>query len=97
FRVIERCSFNPVQDGYVLPDLATNLLAAGEQNQVPVILGTTADEYAQILASNAGITDTDYGADIHFMFGAAAGDIVLGAYPSSAYASPYQAWVQVWT
>ena len=40
--------FGPNVDGFVLPDTMMNLIRAGKQNQVPVIVGTTADEFTTI-------------------------------------------------
>jgi para-nitrobenzyl esterase len=47
-------AFGPVVDGYVLPDAPDVLLAGGRQHDVPLLIGTTADEGSVFVAGSAG-------------------------------------------
>ena len=42
------CDYNPVVDGYVLPDYPLEIIRTGRHNRVPLIVGTTSNEYSGV-------------------------------------------------
>ena len=88
-------NFGVTIDGYVVPKMPLDALKAGEQNHVPFLMGTNADEGA-LFVGNVPNAST-YEADVHFFFGQAAGDKVLQEYPATDYPSPKAAEIQVIT
>lgn len=93
--------YGPVVEGHLLPDAPLALIARGAHNDVPVVLGTTADEMASGTIFSAEVdTVEDYEAFIAAAFaeaGDAAVSSILQLYPASDYASPQDALVQVYT
>lgn len=49
-------AFRPVIDGISLPELPSRAIAAGSARQVPVLIGTNADEMTLFLAFDASVT-----------------------------------------
>jgi para-nitrobenzyl esterase len=92
-------AWDPVIDGYVLTEPVFTTIAAGHQAHVPLIIGTTAAEYAggafdpQPPVSSI-ITAADYQAAIMQKFPGLAATI-LARYPVTAYPSPRAAYVAV--
>ena len=84
--------FGPNIDGSVLPDTMMNLIRSGKQNQVPVIVGSNADEFttnAPWMLPRELRTDEDYGTAIAAYFSSISATVPAGAirasYPSTAY------------
>ncbi|MEO0322776.1 MAG: carboxylesterase family protein [Myxococcota bacterium] len=98
---IEELAYGPVVDGYVLPDSPLALIARGEHNDVPFVLGSTADEMAsETIFSLEVETAAEYEALIAAEFGAFGEDTVatiLELYPVEDYATPQEALIQVYT
>lgn len=90
--------FGPNIDGSVLPQTIMSLVRSGKQNQVPVIVGTTADEFTTIaplmLTREVG-TEDEYGAAISSYFSSVSASVpsaaIQAAYPSTAYPSRKEA------
>ena len=74
-------------DGDALPDTPDARTASGSFNQVPVLLGTNADEGVIFVASLAIPGDVAYSAYVHGAFPGSKGDAVLAQYPSASYPS----------
>jgi para-nitrobenzyl esterase len=88
--------FAPSVDPGVLGQPMT-VFAEGRQNQVPVVIGTNADELSSMLASYVATplaTDAQYKAILGDQYGTAVGNLVYAEYPSSNYANPRQAFIQ---
>ena len=75
-------SYKPVVDGYALPDSATHVFAAGKQMDVPLLIGSNADEGETFVAQMGSPTPAQYRAYIRAAFGDNA-DAVLALYPAS--------------
>ena len=73
-------SYKPVVDGYVLPDSATDVFAAGRQLDVPLLIGSNSDEGETFVAQMGSPTPAQYRAYIRAAFGESA-DAVLALYP----------------
>jgi para-nitrobenzyl esterase len=86
--------YEPVVDGYLLTDLVPAVIAQGAPNQVPLVLGTNADETSKMVPRVT--TDADYQAAVSTLYGAAAPQL-LQIYPSANYASPQKALVRMTT
>ena len=71
-------SLGPNVDGYVLPDNPSSLFAAGKQYDVPLLIGTNADE-GTIFAPD--ITPQQYRLLLNFLYGNYA-DAVYALYPA---------------
>ena len=89
--------YQPVVDGYVLPEAPLAAIAAGRRRQVPVIVGTNRDEHAFFYPPTMGrgmMTDAQYRAMVmaQFPMGYVA---ALALYPSAAFPSPYFAYVDM--
>lgn len=83
-----------VVDGRVLLDDPEAVLASGEGSDVPVILGTTRDEYValvDLLVDPIPTTEAEYAASITAVYGAFYDDKILALYPLSSYPSPHAA------
>lgn len=78
----EGLAFKPVVDGYVLPRSATSVFEAGEQMDVPLLIGSNADEGELFLAQMRPLTPAQYRAYVRATFGEYADD-VLALYPAS--------------
>jgi len=97
---ISELTYGPVIDGHVLPDAPMALIERGEHNDVPFVLGTTADEMASDnIFSFEVSTVEEYESLIAREFaepeGAAAR--ILELYPAEDYATPQEALVRVYT
>ena len=62
-------------DGWVLPSAPVNVFAAGKQAQVPVLLGSLANEGLELLPLNAELSLSDYDANLRQRFGDLAAEI----------------------
>ena len=71
---------HPVVDPYVLPDSPYNLFVAGKQNDVPILVGSNADEAQALLANPDQIKAATFTEDITKAFGALPASL-LDAYP----------------
>ncbi len=94
-----RAGFGPNIDGYVLNEDPLVAAAAGRDNQVPVLLGTTSDELSTWPASFAPqliTSDTAYAGVIASTFGAEDARRIVARYPLGRYPSAYQALVALW-
>ena len=91
-------TWGPVVDGHVLPHSPPAMFAAGTQNHVPAIIGTTSAEYANPTAlavpQVSTITSEEaYEAALVQNFGAANLQAVLARYPATSYPSAAAAYV----
>jgi para-nitrobenzyl esterase len=89
-------AFEPNVDPGVLGQ-PLNVIAAGNHNHMPLILGTNADEVSDLLVSYLTQpiqTDADYKAQLTSDFGATLGASVYARYPSAGYSSPKRAYIQ---
>ncbi len=75
-----------VVDGWVMPTLADDIFAAGEQNDVPVILGSMSDEGTTLYAGMAEPPHDEFVAGIRSQYGGQA-DAVLAAYADEVASS----------
>ena len=75
-----------VVDGWVLPDLPSAIFAAGEQNDVPVIVGSMSDEGSTLYAGMAGPPRDEFEADLRDRYGDRA-EALLDAYAGEIAAS----------
>jgi para-nitrobenzyl esterase len=92
--------FGPSVDGYVLPATIMDLLRSGRQNQAPVIVGTTADEFTTmvpLMLPRELKTEGDYKSAIASYFSsvssAVPSDAIYGAYKSGGYQSTKDAMI----
>jgi para-nitrobenzyl esterase len=90
--------WGPVVDGYVLPQPPPVMFAAGTHNHMPVVIGTTALEYANPTAFahpqiSTVVDEASYEAALAQNFGSANVSAVLVQYPAASYASPRAAYV----
>lgn len=81
-------SWRPVFDGNVLPDDGYDLYEAGRFNDMPVLIGTNADEGRAF--APAGMTPARFVSRVHKAFGAYASRI-LAAYPHATDGAAEQA------
>lgn len=72
-------NWKPVADGYVLPDLPSKLWLAGEQRDIPLLIGSNADEGNTFLAGLTTSAD-EFEAQMQGVFGAYAEE-ALALYP----------------
>lgn len=72
-------TWKPVADGYVLPDLPTKLWAAGEQQSMPLLIGTTADE-GNLFTAGVNMSREEFQDRISAIFGEYAEE-ALALYP----------------
>lgn len=93
--------YGPVVDGYLLPDAPLALIERGEHNDVPLVLGSTADEMASENIFQAEVETVEaYEAFIRGAFsgyGEEAVATILELYPASDYETPQDALIQVFT
>ena len=87
-------SFGPAVDGVVLPEDPWDAIVAGEQLDVPLVVGSNTDETAQWVPE---LTEEEYEAWVTGTLGARLGEEVLAVYPASDYASPRWAWIALTT
>lgn len=94
-------AYGAVIDEYLLPDSPLALIARGEHNDVPFVLGSTADEMASdnIFTFNVETVE-EYEAFIATYFAEEGEEIVaaiLELYPAQDYETPQEALIQVFT
>jgi para-nitrobenzyl esterase len=83
--------WNPIVDN-VLFDAPLDALS--RSSDVPrLLIGNTEDELGTFLAPSTIPDDTAYAAQLYALFGQDLGDQVFAQYPSSAYPSPYRAYI----
>ena len=79
--------FSPTVEGWVFPQTIYNIFAAGAQNNVPLIVGSNADEGASLGGGGRGpMTVADYGKYARDTYGRLA-DVFLTTYPASSDAA----------
>jgi para-nitrobenzyl esterase len=84
-------------DGWVFPDAIHDIFAAGAQNDVPVIVGSNADEGATLGAGGRGpMTVADYRKYARDSYGALAAAF-LDVYPASSEAQTLEGRIQSYT
>ncbi len=76
--------FEPTIDGWILPDSVNNLFLLHQENPVPLMIGTNAND-GTTLSANANMTVPEYVAFIHDQFGKDA-EVVLLKYPANSTA-----------
>ena len=74
---------SPDVDGWVLPEEINTIFAAGKQNDVPLIVGSNADEGTTLAPQLAQTTATVFGSRIQQLYGNSAGDF-LKVYPGGS-------------
>jgi para-nitrobenzyl esterase len=74
-------NWKPVADGYVLPDYPTRLWAAGQRHDVPLLIGSNADE-GNIFLAGLDVAPEDYETQMRNIFGDYAEE-ALALYPAS--------------
>ena len=87
---VGEASFGPTVDGYILPRTQMDMFAAGEHNHMPLVIGTTAEEFSWLIwgVFPTPITsDTEYRATLEAVFGATAADGLFALYPPGDYPS----------
>ena len=81
--------FQPNADGWVLTDVPENVLAAGQHNHVPIIIGSNEDETGQVevTAYPNGMTSTQFTAALmtYASGNQTLATAVAGEYPASDY------------
>jgi para-nitrobenzyl esterase len=90
-------SYGPVIDGYVIPAPPVDIIAAGNHNPVPVMIGTNADETYLNITPGSIPDEATYRDRLRQTFGKAGGDLALAQYPSADYLSPERAYVTATT
>ncbi len=98
--VVPRYTWGPVIDGVALVEPVLVTIAAGRHAHVPVLLGTTLEEYrypkALVAPPVSSVTTVvDYEAAVEQHFGTATAPAILARYPAAAYASPRAAYIAV--
>ena len=82
--------FGPTVDGHILPRTLIDIYASGDYNRVPLIVGTTAEEFSWIIWGvfpTPITTDAEYRQTIVSVFGEAAADNMIALYPPADYPS----------
>lgn len=74
-------NWKPVADGYVLPDYPTRLWAAGQHHDIPLLIGSNADE-GTIFLAGLDVAPEDYETQMGYIFGDYAEE-ALAFYPAS--------------
>ncbi len=82
--------FSANVDGWVFPDTIYHVFAAGRQQNVPVIVGSNANESATLGGGRGGATLAEYRAEAHPTYGALADDF-LATYPAASDADVVKA------
>jgi len=93
-----QAQFYPTIDGQILAASPLATIRAGRHNHVPVLIGTTADEYSQLIdeiASGPVSDEAQYHAELQRLFGASLAAEVEAQYPAATYPSPRDALVAV--
>jgi para-nitrobenzyl esterase len=97
---MSQIAYGPVLDHHVLPAPLFDIFGRGANNPVPAIVGTAANEYSWILPyvyATPVTSDAVYRQRVTATFGTALGPKILSMYPSSAYPSPQDALVAIFT
>ena len=87
--------YGPLIDGDILPDNAAEVIARGEHNHVPFVIGSNAHETSRMVASVA--SEAEYEAVVRGMYGLPLGNLLLSQYPASGFASPRAALIRLTT
>lgn len=90
----------PNVDGVIIPQQFTDAVNSGKLNKMPVMQGTTHDEYGWHVAigfENSPVTVAQYPQLIQSMFGATAQPQILSKYPVGDYPTPGDALARVVT
>lgn len=85
--------YSAVVDGALLPDSPEKILERGEHQHVPFVLGSTKDEYVELVGqvvATVPTTPEGYDATLKDLFGAEASK-VSAVYPLSKYPTPARA------
>jgi para-nitrobenzyl esterase len=91
-------TYGPVVDGWLLPRAPWAMIEDGEHNQVPVVIGSNADEMASTGINPLTIqTEAQYEQTLRALVGDVAAAQLLAAYPVEDYESPNDAFIQVTT
>jgi len=85
----------PVIDGSIIPRNVLDLIASGEHNHVPLIIGTNADETSRMVPVVR--TEAEYEAAVTAQFGARLAVPLLLQYPASRFPTPRAALVALTT
>jgi para-nitrobenzyl esterase len=91
--------FGPNVDGFVLPKSPIEMFRTGDVNAVPLLIGTTTDEFstmAQTILTKVPANDADMKAQLTPRFGAQS-DLIMSKYPAASYRSPSDAVIHVWS
>jgi para-nitrobenzyl esterase len=78
---LSNMSIGPVVDGWVLPGFPFELFASGQQHEVPLLIGTNADE-GNLFLLNREITSQQYEFVINYLYKDYAGE-VRALYPAA--------------
>jgi para-nitrobenzyl esterase len=90
--------YGPNMDGVVFPDQPLKIIARRAHTTMPIIIGNTSEETLGWVRNGTPILDAAaYAAEIEKVFGAAARDRILEAYPVSEYPTPLRAFIQLTT
>jgi para-nitrobenzyl esterase len=85
-------------DGHVFPDQPLRIIARRGHAAMPVIIGSTSNETMNFVNAAGPVTDAaSYAAAVEKVFGSAARERILAAYPAEAYPTPRAAFVQLTT
>ena len=90
----------PNVDGVIIPQQFTDAVNSGKLHKMPVMQGTTHDEYGWHVAigfENSPVTEAQYPQLIQSMFGVAAQPQILTKYPVGDYPTPGDALARVVT
>lgn len=93
-------NLGPVVDGVLLPERPLDRFAAGRHNEVPVLLGTTAEEMAQILPTDTITSATAFEQQVRTSFallGEEGVDRILETYVPTDYPSPADALIALYS
>jgi para-nitrobenzyl esterase len=93
--VIGAGAANPAIDGYFLSEQPSQMISEAPAPPKPLMVGANANEMTLFTLTTSIPTFTDYENLIRAAFGATAGNIILGVYPSSAFATPLEAYRRV--
>lgn len=100
-RGTERLSFGPTVEGWVLPQSPYDLIQAGQQSPVPLVLGSNADEMASEQINGVNVpTEEAYDLTLRASLpGVSEEDLarIYDLYPLSDYETPNDAFIQVST
>jgi para-nitrobenzyl esterase len=89
--------FGTVIDGVVVTDTARNSLASEVAGNVPVIIGSNADEATNIFGPNPVADDAEYQQVLDFIFGPPLSDDLYALYPTASYSSASEAFLTLFS